>query len=132
MPMVKRLLGKKKTHRDGLTFEWTRGNIQVSFTNGRHQAVRYCEQGDTLVFTSKIAPAKTVRKLGEEIVTEELLLRNRVTEVVTFGFGPRNCVEASIVQKLSTLQQEELYFYVGLLAREADRLEYVLTGGDRF
>ena len=42
----------------------------------------------------------------------------------------RNSVEAWIRQRASTLQAEELKFYVAQLAREADRFEYLLTGKD--
>ena len=63
-------------------------------------------------------------------LAREILMRNRFTSVVAFGFGKRDCVEAWIRQRASTLQAEELIFYVGQLAREADRFEYLLTGKD--
>ena len=132
MSLVKRLLGKKKSHYDSLVFHWSPGQVEVQFTNGRHQIVRYEASESTIVFRSTAATAHTVEHIGYETVTRKLLVRNRVTEVVTFGFGKRGRVEATIVQNVGTLQPKELRFYLGLLARETDRLEYVLTGKDRY
>lgn len=132
MSLVKHLLGKKKTHYDNLVFHWSPGQVEVHFPNSRHQVVHYEASAGTIVFRSTAATAKTVEHIGYEPLTKQLLIRNRVTEVVTFGFGKRGRVEATIVQNIGTLQPEELRFYLGLLARETDRLEYVLTGRDRY
>lgn len=133
MPRIRELLGERRVSLpDGLVVHWSPGLITVSFRNDRQQKIRYAERDARYHFTSRVAPPRAVKKLGLGRVSKELLLRNRVTEVVTFGLGAKNGVEAWIIQRAATLQREELLYYVVLLAREADRLEFLLTGRDRY
>ena len=133
MPRIRELLGKSEVELPGgLTVQWSPGLLTVIFHNDRHQKVRYKLKGPRYHFISRVAPPRVVKELGLGRVSKELLLRNRVTEVVTFGLGPRQGVDAWIIQRAETMQREELIYYVGLLAREADRLEYLFTGKDHY
>ena len=131
MPQIKSLLGGARTKlSEGLSLHWQPGVIQVEFPNGRKQGIQYQLEGDHYLLTSQVATPGSLRNISWEDLSREILLRNRVTSVVAFGFGKRDTVEAWIRQRASTLQSEELKFYVALLAREADRFEYLLTGKD--
>ena len=131
MSQIKALLGGAKTERtEGLSLHWHPGVIQVEFPNGRKQGVQYQLKGDHYLLTSRVAAPGALLHISWEDLSKEILLRNRVTSVIAFGFGKRYTVEAWIRQRASTLQAEELRFYVALLAREADRFEYLLTGKD--
>jgi len=133
VPRIRELLGERRVSLpDGVEIQWSPGLITVSFRNDRHQNIRYVLKGVRYHFTSRVAPPRAVKKLGLGRVSKELLLRNRVTEVVTFGLGPRQGVDAWIIQRADTMQREELLYYVVLLAREADRLEFLFTGRDRY
>ena len=133
MPRIRDLLGKRRVDLpDGLGIQWSPGLITVSFPNERHQEIRYRLDEPRYWFTSRVAPPRVVKQLGLGRVSKELLLRNRVTEVVTFGLDARQGIEAWIAQRAETMQREELLYYVVLLAREADRLEFLLTGRDRY
>jgi hypothetical protein len=127
---IKALLGGKVVHdSDGLTYRWEPGIVTVEFLNGRHQVISYWLEGNSYVFTSKVAGRAIVRRIGRERVAKEVLLRNRVSDVVIFQLTDAG-VNGRIEQRAATLQPEELRFYLGLLAREADRFEYLLTGRD--
>lgn len=127
---IKALLGGKIFRdSDGLTYRWESGVVTVEFLNGRHQMIRYRLEGDSYVFTSKVAGRANVERIGRERVAKEVLLRNRVSDVVIFQLTDAG-VNGRIEQRAATLQSEELRFYLGLLAREADRFEYLLTGRD--
>ena len=133
MPRIRKLLGKPSLSLpDGLRIQWSPRLITVFFPNDRHQRIRYALKDVRYHFTSRVAPPRVVKKLGLGRVSKELLLRNRVTEVVTFGLGPRQGIDAWIIQRADTMQREELLYYVVLLAREADRLEFLFTGRDRY
>ena len=133
MPRIRKLLGKRSVSLpDGLRIQWSPRLITVTFPNDRRQKIRYAIKDHRYHFTSRVAPPRVVKALGLGRVSRELLLRNRVTEVVTFGLGPRQSIDAWIIQRVETMQREELLYYVALLAREADRLEFLLTGRDRY
>ena len=131
MPQIKALLGGAKNKLPGgLNLFWEPGVIDVEFPNGRRQKVDYQLRDDQYTFSSRVATAGSLYNISWGELAREILMRNRSTSVVAFGFGKRDCVEAWIWQRASTLQAEELRFYVGQLAREADRFEYLLTGKD--
>ena len=131
MSQIKVLLGGNPTKNpDGLTYRWEPGSISVEFPNGRRQLIEYRLAGDFYIFTSRVARRSVVERVGRERIAREILLRNRVTDVVAFRFSNTGSVEGRIEQRATTLQAEELRFYLGLLAREADRFEYLLTGHD--
>ena len=71
-----------------------------------------------------------LRHLSWKEISREILLRNRLTQVVAFGVRNWYAVEAWVEQRASTLRREKLKFYVAHLAREADRFEFLLTGKD--
>lgn len=131
MSQVKALLGGRRTTYDGgLVLHWSPGEIRAVFRNGRSQGVRYEIGLDEVELVSTVATRGVLDALGRDRVAEEILVRNRLAEVVRFSIGKYSRLEASCSHRLSTLQPEELRFYVAVLAREADRLEYLLTGKD--
>ena len=67
---------------------------------------------------------------GHAATPDFLRLWNRSTDVVTFRFDRRGGLEGYIEQRAETVSPEELHFYLVCLAREADRLEFLLTGQD--
>ena len=131
MDNIRNLLGadKVQTH-DGLTLLWEEGRITVEFRNERSHKVQYRLSGDQYTFRSAVATARVVDEVGHTRVAREILLRNRVAECVGFRLTPRGRLEALVRQRASTLHRDELIYYVCQLAREADRLEYLLTGRD--
>jgi len=104
--------------------------LTVTFENGRSQEIRYRREGDNYLFVSSVARPQAVRKIQLKGLAQRILARNRATEVVTFGLSPRNGIDAWVTHRADTLQPEELKFYLKVLAREADRFEYLLTGKD--
>jgi hypothetical protein len=133
MPQIKALLGGKLTgDSEGLVYRWEPGVVWVEFLNGRRQMIRYDLDDGIYIFTSRVAGPSAVERVGRERIAEEILLRNRVADVVSFRFSRAGGVEGRIEQRVDTLQAEELRFYLGLLAQEADRFEYLITGHDHY
>ena len=131
MSEIKALLGGSVCDLGGgLRAEWEPGAIQVTFPNGRGQKVRYQRRGEHYLFTSRVATEGHLQHLSWKEISREILLRNRLTEVVAFGVRNWHAVEAWVEQRAFTLRTEKLKFYVAHLAREADRFEFLLTGKD--
>ena len=130
MPRIRDLLGGRHLSHGDLRIDWEPTRVTVTFSNGRAQRIRYREDGDQLVLETTVARPGVVSDAGLGRLAQELLLRNRETEVVTFGLGARDRLEAWVCLHTATLQSEELCHYLAVLAREADRLEYLLTGRD--
>ena len=131
MPGIRSLLGGRKAAlAPDLQAVWRKGRVDVSFSNGRGQAIRYKQRDGLWVFTSRVARPSTVRKHGEGRLARRILERNRVTEIVGFRLTRAGGIEAFFRHRADTLQREELVFFLGVLAREADRFEYLLTGRD--
>ena len=131
MGQIRRLLGGAAS-RDaaGLVLRWRPGEVAVEFSNGRSQRIRYELVGDLYVFRSEVARPAAVGRVGRERLAREILLRNRAADVVAFRFTKRGGVEGVIEQRASTLQPEELRYYLAQLAREADRFEFALSDAD--
>ena len=86
MPEIKALLGGSACDLGGgLRAEWEPGAIQVTFPNGRGQKVRYQRRGEYYLFTSRVATEGHLRHLRWKEISREILLRNRLTQVVAFG-----------------------------------------------
>lgn len=131
MPHIKTLLGGAEARLDhDLVVSCSQGRLTVTFENGRSQVIRYRREGDFYLFVSSVARPQAVKKIRLKHLAQRILARNRATEVVTFGLSPRNGIDAWVSHRADTLQPEELKFYLKVLAREADRFEYLLTGKD--
>lgn len=130
MPQIRSLLGAARSTYEHVTIAWEPGVVTVQFPSGRGQVLRYAALGEMLRFRTTVLKPAAARELGLEQLAEDLVDRNRETPVVAFGFSTKGHVEAWIDQRASTLQADELRFYLLTLAAEADRLEYLLTGRD--
>ena len=129
MDSIRKLLGADEVRtQDGLKLLWSEGRVTIEYRNGRSQEVLYRLIGDQYTFRSTVATARVVAEVGRLRIAREILLRNRVAECVGFRLTRRDRLEAVIQQRASTLHRDELIYYVCQLAREADRLEYLLTG----
>lgn len=131
MPHIRSLLGGNHARLDrDLEVEWGPRHLTVSFDSGRTQKIKYRREGDNYVFVSSVARPKAVGDIKLKHLAQRILARNRATEVVTFGLSPRGGIDAWINHRADTLEPEELKFYLKVLAREADRFEFLLTGKD--
>ena len=108
--------------------------VLVSFSNGRRHRVITQEVDGRILLTSMVIGAARVQNFGEGDGFTALLpvvwQRNRETNVVNFTMDKQGRLIGRIEQLTHTVQSSELAFYIELLARECDRLEYLLCGQD--
>ena len=81
------------------------------------------------MFSSVIANASAVKEDLSSLAFR-LWRRNALKAVVTFTIDRRERVVGLIDQPIESVYPKGLKFYLETLARECDRLEYILTGAD--
>lgn len=111
---------------------WTRNGNQVRISpsrTGRSQVVRVARRQDRYVFYSVIARVGTVNE-DRRALAFRLWRRNALKAVVMFTIDRRDRVIGLIDQPIESVNPKEIKFYLETLARECDRLEYILTGTD--
>jgi len=114
---------------------WERRNrsVQVQLWRGdRRHRVRFRRQDGMYVFYAIVVRAdfvtRGVKKWNE--LARRVWRRNAVRQIVSFSFDEQDRLIGVIKQPAETLDDAELRFHIETLARECDRLEYVLTGED--
>ena len=111
---------------------WRRNGSRVRISlsqNGRSQIVRVARRRDRYVFSSVVAKVGAVNE-DRRSLAFRLWRRNALKAVVTFTIDRRDRVIGLIDQPIESVHPKELKFYLETLARECDRLEYILTGAD--
>ena len=104
--------------------------IRISLSrDGRSQNIHLARQGDRYVLSSVIAHTSAVNE-DRRSLAYRLWRRNALKDVVTFTIDRRERVVGRIDQPIKSMHDRELKFYLETLARECDRLEYILTGVD--
>ncbi|MDI1478727.1 hypothetical protein QHF84_19090 [Polyangium sp. y55x31] len=101
--------------------------------SGRGHEVRWEHDArrDALVLRAIVARAGQIQNIRDADLARIVLQQNRATRVVTFRHVARwGRIEATVLCRASTASPEEIRFYLLVLAREADRLELLLTGAD--
>ena len=115
---------------EGLPWRRNGRRVQISFSrNGRSQGVLLAQRRDRYVFSSVVAPVGAVKE-DRRSLEFRLWRRNALKAVVTFTIDRRDRVIGLIDQPIESVHPKELKFYLETLARECDRLEYILTGAD--
>lgn len=97
--------------------------------DGRSQDIHLTQQRDRYVLSSVIAHTSAVNE-DLRSLAYRLWRRNALKAVVTFTIDRRERVVGHIDQPIASVHDKELKFYLETLARECDRLEYILTGED--
>ena len=95
--------------------------------NGRSQIVRLGRRKDRYVLSSVIAHMAAVNE-DRRSLAFRLWRRNALKAVVTFTIDRRERAIGLIDQQIESVHPTEIRFYLDTLARECDRLEYILTG----
>lgn len=116
--------------REGLPWQREGNRVTISFTrDGRSQVVHLARKDDRYRFQSIVANADDV---GEDrrLLAFRIWRRNGLKPLVLFTLDDRDRVIGLINQPVESIHAKELKFYLETLARECDRFEYILTGGD--
>jgi len=112
--------------------------VTVVFASGREQDadddrrqdITIVRKGDYYVMTSTVLKEARVRSKKIDELYPQLWRRNVQTDVVAFTFDKQGKLIGRVEQLASTVDAEELRFYIEILARECDQLEYLFTGTD--
>jgi hypothetical protein len=104
--------------------------VTVSFDSGRVQRIHLATRDDHYTFTSRILGSQRLDKYSWTELARIVWLRNRRTPLITFMLDERGRLVGRVEHPAATLDPEELRTILLHLARECDRLEYLLTGRD--
>mgnify|MGYP002625970006 CR=1 FL=1 len=101
---------------------------------GRHQDIKVERIGEDYVMTSVVLGTAQVTRSSKtwRVLAKLAWHRNADNEIVTFAFDRRDRLVGQVRHPAAHLDYEEFELYAEVLARECDRFEYVLSGGDRF
>jgi len=113
---------------------WVRSDRIVDvelWKDGRRQRV-YVESRDRSVRFRSIAASSTHVKQSERYWRELRVWRkNASKEIVGFAFDRRDRLIGCAEHPATRLTDRDLRMYIEVVARECDRLEFLLTGDDR-
>jgi len=102
--------------------------ILVTFPSARTQWVDVKVREDCYLFSSVVLDRKAVLSLPVQELSRIIWQQNRETDLVAFLLDNRRRLVGRIEQPDSTLDPDELRIYLRYLARECDRLVFLLTG----
>lgn len=113
---------------------YTVGQAKVDLGDGRGQIVYIEREGDGYVFWSEVLGATRMEDQLENPreFAERLWCRNRQTDMVNLTFDEQRRLVGRIDHPTQSLDADELFFYLSRLAVECDRMEYLLTGENKF
>ena len=119
---------------DGVSFEREGRGLLASLPGGRRQRVRYRVRDGELLLTSVVASATVVPTTTDERAQfiRRLWEINVHIDLVAFGIDGKGRVVGTCTHPVETLDRAELESYLLALVRECDRLEWVMTGADRW
>ena len=135
MDRIEKLLKKVDTLPDSqLQVRYRDGRAQIDLGAGRGQTVFIERDGDSYVLTSVVLGAVRTEQQSADILSfaDTIWRRNRQTDVVNFTIDNQNRLVGRVDHPAETLDAAELLFYLTRLAVECDRMEYLLTGENRF
>ena len=124
------LRGATHLPNSSIAVDWDGSVARLTLGNARSQRVQITERGDHIVFESVVLSARQTRSMRTDEVASVVWERNQQTDVVAFGWDSAGRLVGRIDQLAATLNVEELWFYLEVLAQQCDRLEWLLTGED--
>lgn len=119
---------------DGVMIEF-QNHVKVDLgTGARHHVVRIELQGPDAVLTAVIRSRAEVTRRPDLLRATARLAwtRNASAELVTFLVDRSSRLVGRVRHPAATLDHAELVAYIRSMVRECDRLEYLLSGKDRF
>lgn len=104
-------------------------SVGVTLQDGRKHCVEVSKQVNELVLSAFVVKQSVVSSLPE--LPLEIWKRNRSTSLVGFRIDKKNRLIAECRIPTYGLTREEFQFCIRIIAVEADRLEFLLTGRDQ-
>ncbi len=118
----------------GYGFEIKGSTVHATLPSQRKQRVRVSVSGDDVALSSCVLRADDleVRRGNWPAFVRRLWEINAHTKLVAFGLDDEGDVMGTCHHPIHDLDRDELEAYLVALTRECDRLEWALTGGDRY
>jgi hypothetical protein len=104
--------------------------LNVSFTGGRKQQIVVKRRRASYTLTSNVLQRAKVEELGRSNILRAIWTRNRSSRLVGFRLDKSGKVVGYIEHQAESLDPSDLAYCIEVLARECDRLEFVLSGED--
>jgi hypothetical protein len=102
----------------------------VSFAGGRKQQIFVKRTDGSYILTSNVLHRARVEELGHWEVLLALWMRNHTSNLVGFRLDKSGKAIGYVEHKAESLDPHDLAYTIEVLARECDRLEFVLSGVD--
>ena len=104
--------------------------LVVSFTDGRKQQIYVKRKRACYTLTSNVLQRAKVDDLGRSNILRTIWTRNHSSKLVGFRLDKSGKLVGYIEHRAESLDPSDLAYCIEVLARECDRLEFVLSGED--
>lgn len=132
MTMIEKLVSEVIREKfDHLEIRKINGQLWVIFPSNRKQRINIIQQGKYYSFRSVVLGKAKVNQYYEDWILPYIWQQNKETPLVSFQIDKKGRLTGRITQLIETLDKEEFLFYIEVLAKECDRMEYVLSGKDQ-
>jgi hypothetical protein len=105
-------------------------SLLVSFTGGRKQQIFVKKRNASYILTSNVLHKSKVEDLGRANILRALWIRNHSSNLVGFRIDKSGKVVGYVEHQAESLDPIDLAYCIEVLARECDRLEFILSGID--
>ena len=132
MKTIKKLIAELRNEKlDHLEVKKINGQLWIIFPDNRKQRINILQQGKYFTFRSVVLGKAKVNQYYEDWLLSYIWQENKETPLVSYQIDKKGRLTGRITQLTETLDKEELLFYIEVLAKECDRMEYLLTGKDQ-
>ena len=135
MDRIEKMLSRVGTLPDSqLKVSYCDDRAQIDLGAGRGQTVFIERHGDSYVLTSVVLGTVRTEQHSADMLSfaGTIWRRNRETDMVNFTLDSQNRLVGRVDHPAESLDAAELFYYLTRLAVECDRMEYLLTGENRF
>lgn len=104
--------------------------LVVAFAGGRKQQIVVKKTDGSYLLTSNVLHRARVEELGRWNVLLALWARNHTSNLVGFRLDRSGKAIGYVEHEAESLDPNDLAYAIEILARECDRLEFILSGVD--
>lgn len=125
--ILKQIKSDKVNH---LELKTINGQHWVIFPNNRKQRIFIVRIKEYYSIRSVVLTKSKVNEYYKDWMYQFIWQQNKETPLVSFLIDKKGRLAGRITHLAEYLDKSELFFYIEILAKECDRLEYILSGKD--